>query len=468
MITTTTSSINDLPAEVLLQVLEEIASFDATDGHTLPTSLFACSQVDRRWHLIACTPGLYKDIKVPFKALCERGFNTAYWTQTWLQRSGSHLVNMNVYVQEDIYQELFQFYALLESLIPHVSRLRSFSITASDEVTHDLPLLFHPLKYVDAPALEEVVLCHARNSRASERRVIMRSDPVQWSRFFWSSPKLRKVTLLGSITERPLENLTHLEMCNVVLKEHVFRRIATNCPHLEVLKLQRLHIPTPILTDPRSNDPLPLLSLRSLTLSFDLGVWEDYVDGRHTYILTRIEAPNLEYLEVDVGKLLVDITNVLPSPSSLMGLRRLSIQNMGSGFFFETDYFDELSMGRIEEIELVNTQPEPLGFDSTASKKQWAHVKSILIDSDDADDLVWLCQALIVRPQIQRVFLSPRSMKQLKENIAMIDLSDNLIWVGVRGHSGTLGIFESSEEGGHRLYAEDWLERRTALKVYRR
>ncbi|KAK1229103.1 hypothetical protein PQX77_007834 [Marasmius sp. AFHP31] len=467
-ITSSPASMDKMPPEILIQILEETASLDATDRlhrDTLPASLFFCSQVDRRWNIIAKAPSLYKEIRVPFKALCERRYNSAKWLQTWLERSNPYLVQLDIQLEEDIHREIYQFHGLLKSLIPHASRLKRISITAFDEVTLDLALLFDPLKHVDAPVLEEIEIHHTKNSCTSTRRVAMRSEPVGWSCFFWSAPNLRRVTVLGAVTERPLVRLTYLEMCNVVLNEAVFREIVEYCPNLEELKLRNLHIPTPIFTIvQQSRSSVPLLSLRSLTLTFDLGTFDDLVEGDYVYVLSRIVAPSLEYLEVDVGKLLVDLGNILPPPSSLPALRRVCIHNMGPSFFLDTDYFDELSFGRIEEIRLVNAQPEPLGLDCSASKSQWAHLKKLSIDTQDAADLVWLCEAIMLRPQIRTVCLSKSALKELRENVVMIQMSSDLFWVGIRSCCHTLQGWEFAEEG-YQMCAEGWLRSRIALKA---
>ena len=273
--------------------------------------------------------------------------------------------------------------------------------------------------------------------------------------------------MLGAITERPLVRLTYLEMCNIVLDKSVFHKIAEDCPNLVELKLRRLHIPTPIFgMDHVSAMPVSLASLRSLTLSFHLRKFLDLVDGNYVYVLARIEAPSLEYLDIDVDKLLVSLTRVLPPPSSIPALRTLCIRNTVSSLYFDTEYLEVLSYeSSVEEIRLVNARPEALGLHSPASKGQWAHLKTLSMDSNDTVHLVWLCKALMFRPEIRTVYLSRSALEELRENLVMVDMLDNLFCVGIRDSCGVFDGWEFAE-GGYQICAEKWLRSRVVLNLF--
>ncbi|KAF9264382.1 hypothetical protein L218DRAFT_241339 [Marasmius fiardii PR-910] len=453
------SAIHSFPAEILIQIFKETAVLDAFDKHNPPSSLLTCSQVDRRWNVIANTPSLYTEIVVPFQALRQRGYDAVKWARSFLERSACHLINIDIQIRGEIYTEIYYFYALLRSLIPHVSRIRSFAVTIFDELTIDISLFFHPFKYIDAPALEEITIHHTKKADSPELRVSMRNESAELDQIFWSSPKLRKTRFLGAAAQRPLKGLTYIEMRNVVLDERAFRNIAASCPDLRELTLRQLHIPSP--HELGSDEPVPMPSLRSLSLGFDYGTSEDLVDRRHRYVLTQIEAPFLEFLELDASELLVGISNVLPRPSSLSRLRTIKLQNLDDRLFFENEYMKELRTCSIESVILVNTQPDALGLDSSVSKREWASLKCLSLDTGDPKDLIWLCQVIVARPVIQTVYLSHRALENLRENILMIHFNENLTWMGIGTQYGLL----DSDDGGMYDKAEEWISRRCLLKV---
>ncbi|KAG7087178.1 hypothetical protein E1B28_013159 [Marasmius oreades] len=459
------SSIHKLPAEILVQVFEELTALDACDDHIAPSSLFVCSRVDRRWNGIASTPSLYTQIHVPLLALRQQEYDAGKWARSWLERSGSRLIDLNVRIHGEIYREIDQFYALSHSLVQHASRLRSFSITVSDDcmVDTNTPIFLNSFHCLNAPALEEIKIYHTERAHSSELRVPMRDvdEPVSWGRLFWSTPKLRRVRFLGVATTYPLKDLTVIELQNVVLDELVLRRMAMSSPDLQELTLRRLHIPSPV--DPGSVKSVPMPSLQSLSLGFDLGTTEDLVDRQYKYVLTRIEAPNLEYLELDASELLTGISNVLPPPSSLPGLRRISFRHLGNRLSFETEYVGGLRKSRIEDITLIDTEPDALGLDSSASKRDWENLKSLSIDTDDAKDFIWLCQVLVARPQVQTVSLSPRALRQLRENVVMMHFNENLTWVGTGSH---LGLSHMCQGDGIYDQTEEWISNRVTLKMF--
>ncbi|KAF9255826.1 hypothetical protein L218DRAFT_304031 [Marasmius fiardii PR-910] len=380
------TTIENLPAETIVQILKSASQFELQrDNYNVPTTVLHSSKVSRRWRSITIqTPELYTDIIIPFRALRERKYSIPKWTKFWFVQSKGCPVTVTIRFHPTHWggqnEDRILFRDLLfDYIIPHASRLRGFHfVCAHKDFQGQLISMFEPLRLswpLEAPILEELSI------RTAEDEVMIffnNSAPRHPIPLFQSTPKLRKLVLHGaSDTMVPsLTRLTSLDIRVVTLSDASFRKLVVDCPELEFLALRSIYL-TNTRSSSSSRNPLasliPMNSLRSLILDFDAS---DIVDSnRHKHVFAQILAPNLEYLEISPGSRVVNLTNLLPVPSSLTNLKKLKLagvtqnrtgnRRMGPNGTEEvrddSEWFRELP-DTIEEIHLLHTSGEVLGI----------------------------------------------------------------------------------------------------------
>uniref|UniRef100_A0A0W0FK92 F-box domain-containing protein n=1 Tax=Moniliophthora roreri TaxID=221103 RepID=A0A0W0FK92_MONRR len=516
-----------LPSELLAEIFKINRELDAQDKNILPETLITASAVCRFWReIILNTPALWSDIWVPFRLL-KRLTSALEWINLWLKHSGSDSCSLRVSIE---FNDSFSVFPVLDCIIPYAKRLRSFRFLAIGDTSLSPDALSAHLRNVNAPCLEELDVHFVGRAQSSNWKhlLIEHPDPTITRgifSFFASSPKVHTLTLRGVMVPFPLEQLTSLDLQNItVVDDRVIRDMAARCPALNRLAL--LLVTFTIMSQANvtsgNTEPIYMPSLRTLIIGFDNPIVHSLMDAEK-HVLSFFLAPNLEYMEIS-GKgngygLNLDLHNVLPDPSTLTSLHSLKLQNVSTFYMSlsgatrpNAHYF--MSLPCIRHVHLVHTPGEVLGVDlpgaetgvrrsrsgeleqpatsqrplardvmmgtprdyapvilATSHTEQapesWQHLRSIALETIRAQDMMWLCQILAVRPQIQVVSLSRSARRHLSLSLMMhVSVADGKLRLRMKKPGYTVFLLDSQVEGDHgsEISVEEWIKERVELR----
>ena len=277
------------------------------------------------------------------------------------------------------------------------------------------------------------------------------------------APRLVFQRIRGLRQFRPLPNLTTLDLFDLHADETFFCILNETSPHLQHLVLR--NVSTRTLHPQESLPRIMLPSLTSLTVSN-----ASSLPGLRSYILPWLLTPNLEYLELAGNTFRPRMTIILmvegsfpkqaffSHPDRLVNLRTLRLKHFITSHSFSSNSllpFDPVylhAMSNIEQLDLMDTMGKPIlgpGSSPTLRRSRsinlrehtqrrymkrdklpvneiddshvWPNLRIITLDSIRADDLVWLCEIVSVRPQIEAVKLSRSSFRHLANSVLLKD-----------------------------------------------
>ncbi|KAJ3743572.1 hypothetical protein DFH05DRAFT_1496616 [Lentinula detonsa] len=466
------NQIDSLPNELLAKIFRAGIELDRKDES--PRSLITYCGVNSRW-LAIChhSPALWTDIRIPLyhthpQAIVER-------TATWLERSKScpfdltlvitiAMLTIGIVSNAEPYDEFRLIHDILSVLIPHIPRVqRLFFTTEISFSYHQVLFICTRLAAYEAPHLTDIRLRFG-TSDINEYVISMdRIVPV----VFKSAPCLRRQSLYGADMQYPLRGLTSLELSHVLPDEASFRYLSAQSPALEELCLLSLYpmVNAADLTQPKLSFP----ALRSLTVSF---ARRTFAPG--TSVLALMSPPNLELFEIQGTIFFPNPATSFPDPTLLTQLHTLILKqvvfgnpNLSDANWHDTSFY--LALTSVRHLQLIDTPPqflfpiqeakrkpllrsrsselgvrssdshldsqpvqakeldyrvlsrygEPLKLPfspfavprTSNSYTYWPNLTTISLDTIRAKDLLWLCELIVERPEIETVYLS-RSAKQ--------------------------------------------------------
>lgn len=222
--------------------------------------------------------------------------------QTFIQRSGSHRLAIDVQHVEAGEAEHSRFYAMLDAMYPHATRIQELAVSGCE---HFCTQFYDKLDFA-APALETFRL-HSSIPH-----------PLYGSIFSAQVPALRRLELSGwnnwAIPKEIFREITHLTLAfNQVLYvplpeliqtigwcsqlEHLALRLVTPRPSAAVKPVTLVHLQTLLLD---RCDPSAILSFLNLPAKLNLTVWEDPESS--SVMLLPTDCSNLRSLD-DLVKL---------------------------------------------------------------------------------------------------------------------------------------------------------------------
>ncbi|KAL0572858.1 hypothetical protein V5O48_009107 [Marasmius crinis-equi] len=522
-------TIDSLPPEILLQIYQA-ASEDIYEERNpvLPSTVLTCSKVCQRWRaLVLDAPALFSQIFIPFKLLREQQYDVRKWARFWLERSQSHPVSIIIQLYYGDAGELETFHSLLHDCVrPNIARIRDLHFTFVEKgEPHNLVSLFYPLLddgRLDAPILEELTV---RYLGGAGRPIILLTPSSFRNFLFTSHPKLHRLTIRGIDTPSPFHSLTHLDLHYVDLGPESFRKLVKDCPELHTLALRAIRIPIPSFHD--SSEPIVMAHLRTLILEFGRALLHDLMDDPKR-VLAYVVAPNLESLEVIAGGLPISLANILPNPKFLTSLRRLKLDSISktvenlftSRVANNSHWFVDLP-DTIEELHLSHSTGDVLGIELHAPQSQlnaqhsfgddltlpsspngpapprtrskdvhalganrnydsfvlsgppmelssaaFTNLVSLTIDSIRAEEMLWLCRVLAVRPHIRDVTLSQAAYRSLRSSLVLSATQDGSWKVRLKMPGFMSHRWDYEDEDGADVV--EWVKERVELSVLTR
>ncbi|KAG7087048.1 hypothetical protein E1B28_013028 [Marasmius oreades] len=548
------TTIESLTAEIIIQILKTTLQLEyyRQNDLKLPSNPLHLSKVSRRWRdIVLGTPALFSNIIISFKELRAQNRCIRKWTMFWLERSGTHPINItfHLFPQElegkssfhllnqldraiESTPDLDIFLDLLKNhIIPHIDRLQRFLLHYNG-FTSSISSLLSPFMHADAPILEELDVRAHRYTKGFSL-----SPATPFLPLFRTAPKLRSLIMHGAGTLLPLtERLRKLDLCHVALNDALFLQFVSDCPVLETLALSHVIFTysKPSSMDLSASEAISMNSLRSLSLDFSYIDWRFLPDtDPHKHILTSVLAPNLENIEVSTrgSGHYINLANVLPNPSSLTSLRRIKFVRISketdAGHMDNSRWFSALPGSvPLEEIHLVDSSRDILGIDfqiqdligghqraegqniqtpylpippycftprsrevhravmsrnynpihlfnqsslPLPTELKFKDLKSLTIETSLAEDIVWLCRILTVKPNIQSVSLSKSTLSTLRSGLVLLkDVESNGWFIKVQQH-GNLARYmfgrQMVEEEGTPNDVEKWLKDRVKVEI---
>ncbi|KIK61823.1 hypothetical protein GYMLUDRAFT_578936 [Collybiopsis luxurians FD-317 M1] len=434
------SPLDSLPSELLAKIFLTGTELDNALTPLARPSLITYCSVSSRWRTICHhTPELWTAIRVPFAQSSYQ--DVVAWTITWLESI------------------MLQLVLVLIALIPHASRLKRFYLTVDQTYEH-VQDVFRPLRLlqIEAPQLRDFQL------RFREDRGTIASMNYIFPITFVSAPLLRRQSLRGVPVQFPLQRLTVLELDHVLPDEQSFRDLAAQSPALEELTMTEI-LPMLRPADLNAHPKIYFPALRSLKVSF---VRMAYAPG--TSVLALMSPPNLTHFQIrgiylpEASTSLPDpahLTNL-----HTLRLHEIAVQHpprpgisLNSASFF-------LSLPSVKHLQLIETSPQPLFPEPEATRKpllrsrsgelrsrfndpssssflsrpkeidlqiltrepgpavklpseksstsssapslytHWPNLTTITLHTIRAKDLLWLCELVASRPEIETVYLS--------------------------------------------------------------
>ncbi|KAG7087040.1 hypothetical protein E1B28_013019 [Marasmius oreades] len=512
------TTIGSLAPETIIHILRTASQLELQQNafDNLPLTIPNCSEVSRRWRsIVSKAPTVFTNIIVPFEILRIHNYSIRSWINFWLEHSKPLPITLLSILPRSLECEDFEAFRQMwcDFIIPNVSRLERYHFhLRTIRFTHQSQYAFlRALRHVDAPILNDI---HIRVGCEKDRRLY---KPLY--SLFRSIPNLRKVVLYGFDRLPPLTHeLRELDIYRVELSNTSFQRLATVCQRLEVLTLRSIWVSKGSLSDD-SPTPIKMDSLRTLTLNFeDVGPFVKNANLSKHY-LTHVLAPNLEYLEVSPAELSrINLFNMLPNPSSLTSLRTLKLVGVSktvqrqtvSGDMDNSIWFKSLpSSNVVEEIHLSHSSGEVLGIDfpipdssgeprsgdelrdmerlsdiyyigrsqkyepnpvvdsmrPSSSTASLTNLKSLTVETLVAEDMVWMCRLITVRPTIRMVWLSESALLTLRTSLILWEDRDSgrsFIKIQKPGYMGC-EFKEHVEEKG--VDVERWVKERVELRI---
>lgn len=483
--------ISSLPNELLVKIFKAGTSTGRWPATTSPRDLIAFCGVSQHWRMLAHnSPELWTKIYLP-PAYVRRDGVVAR-TKEWIKRSKACLFDVDMYLSQWLDTRCIDnVRGILLVIRQHASRMRRLGIITDELVqTAMVQETLVPFRAVPAlPFLEELDLCFFKRLALPVILDSERNVP-----FFHNTPRLSYLRLYGIYPMQSLPSLTTLEIDSLQTNLASFRELV-RVSTLRHLVLRRLH-PLSQSTDAiYASVVVDIPSLESLAVS-----WVE-TPSPSPSLLSMISTPNLECLEL-YGTGLPDLSTCFQSPSSLESVRTLRLTNIqglsgnrlsrNASFFhsitgirnlqlFHTSAANvlptnaQVRMGRSRSIDLRDHTSRRLynfptlrnerGVDISSpnttvandSPSIWPQLQSITMDTIAVTDLLWLCELLTLRPQIESVNVSKSAARHLRGSLM---IEDQKI---VPRPSGYLeSRFDWEERGGD---VEEWLRGRVELKT---
>ncbi|KAJ3721227.1 hypothetical protein C8R42DRAFT_670170 [Lentinula raphanica] len=362
-------------------------------------------------------------------------------------------------------------------LVPHIPRIRRFYFGSElPFFTREVLLICIRLATRHAPQLTDISLKFEPLINPNSDRLLIKMDHLPNAPLFRSAPNLRHQTLHGVEVHYPLHGLSTLELFDVLPNQPSFRYLSTQSPALEELRLLRLHPMTDAADLTQSKFSFP--ALRSLVVSF---APVKFVPG--TCVLALMSSPNLRYLEIrgttipDPATSLPDPAHL--TQLHTLRLREIMFENptLPGVNFHDTSFF--LALTSVRDLQLIDTAPQALfpkqetkpkrllrsrsgelrvpdgavhptfraneldhrvlskqkgelsklsfsaeGTSSnpgttSESHSHWPNITTITLDTIRARDVVWLCELIASRPEIDTVYLSHSAKRHLTSSVTM-------------------------------------------------
>ncbi|KAF9073304.1 hypothetical protein BDP27DRAFT_1400421 [Rhodocollybia butyracea] len=474
-------SINSLPNELLAKIFRAGTELDTKTPNA--PCLLTYSSVSSRWRTIChCSPELWTNIRIPFHTVDQ---DPVVWTRTWLERSKSCLFDLTIDLKWNVSMEITEamstlqpLHDVLRVLIPHIPRLRRLYFTATADPSQAEVILL-PLRAanVDAPQLRDFYL---RFSTTETYITILSVIPLT----FRSAPRLERQNVRGAPIQFPFHGLTSLEVHHLLPDEVSFRDLALHSSTLEELTVTGLH-PMTNAAD-LSNSKIVFPALRRLIVSF---ARRTFTPG--TCVLALMSPPNLTYLKI--GGMFIPDAASFPNPAILTNLHTLCLDGIAmqhplrEGILMNMFY---LGLPSVKHLQLINTSPQSLFPETEATRKplsrsrsgelrsrvnniagpllvkeidfrilamnsadtvklpfspqsdprpkssnpypHWPNLTTVTLDTIRAKDLLWLCELVASRPEIETVYLSHLAKRHLASSLAM--------WKGEKGVFAPLSV----------------------------
>ncbi|KAF5387386.1 hypothetical protein D9757_005722 [Collybiopsis confluens] len=467
------SFLETLPNELLAKIFLAGVDLDNSLTPLARPSLISYCSVSSRWRaLCQSTPELWTIIRVPFEQT--RHQDVVAWTTTWLERSKSCLFDFIVDFQISRLGPSVMRHAMavMSALAPHVARLRKFHFAADQpwgpiqslfRTTSNSPIVASELKDLQLHLLGDVGF-YLQNS----------TYPI----CFKAAPRLQRQSLRSVPVPLPMHGLTVLRIEYIVVNEQELRVLAVNSPALEELALTQLYPSTQPLDLKSPKIVFPTLC--SLTVSFRqiprpvAGVFALMSTPNLSYLQIRgICQPDPFVSFPDPATL----TNL-----HTLCLNDITLNSSQSGGVSRNDALFYLSLPSVKHLQLISTPPQSLFPEQDATRKpvlksrrsgelrshfnrpspssslapraneidlqtltraQWPTVKlplspqkslstsatvpynhwpnltTITLDTIRAKDLLWLCELVASRPEIETVYLSHSAKRHLASSLSM-------------------------------------------------
>lgn len=470
--------INSLPSEILAKIFH--AGTELDDPRARPC-LITYGSVSSRWRTIChSSPELWTNIRIPFHQRARQ--DVVAWTAAWLERSKSCLFDLTVdFPSPEMYPDIIRpLHNSLHVLIPHVSRLRRLHFNAHADCSL-AALILEPLssEALEAPQLVDLhlqfltddvdsaiflwnILPLAFNSAPRLQRQTIRGAAIQYPLrgltsleihdvipdepsfrdLSLQSPGLKELSLIGLHPLLEPTDINHLVVFPALQALTISFARMNFTPDTSILalmsppNLHSLHIRGPNLPEATASFPNPAnltnlhtLCLEEIAVFLRLGVtFAPFCFAlpsvKHLQLISTSPQPLFPVEPVEQRK---------PLLRSRSGELRSRTTNNGSGAL-PNPFQAPVLAPRAAEIDFRllskdKTQPIKLPFslpdsDSSKSKSKqpythWPNLTTITLDTIRARDLLWLCELVAARTEIETVYLSRSAKRHLASSLSI-------------------------------------------------
>ncbi|KAJ3857566.1 hypothetical protein EV368DRAFT_60775 [Lentinula lateritia] len=463
--------LDSLPNELMAKIFG--AGIDLDRRNELPRALITYCSVSSRWREICQhSSELWTDVRIPLRHT--RPKDVVARTTIYLERSNPRPFDLTLTIPLIIFfgeppEEFELIRDILSVLCPHLLRMRRLSfMTDLPYYARDVTFTCNRLAAFEVPQLSDIRLQFGTNPLVPMDRII----PM----LFKSVPRLKHQRVYGVDIQYPLHDLTSLHLSHLLPDEKNFRYLSINSPALEELCLISLHPMVHAAKPDQSKISFP--ALRLLRVSFAQRAFASgtcilalisppnltsleirgfaFSDSMNSFpdssLLTQLHTLRLEQV-VFTSPNSLDVP--LHDPSFYLGLtavRHLQLISTSPQSLFPEpeakvkpllrarsgDFRELLTVSRREstllppvlanelDSSMLSKHKGQLLFlpEDTAKSKSsivhthWPNLTTITLDTIRAKDVLWLCELVAVRPEIQTVYLS-RSAKRHLASLTM-------------------------------------------------
>ncbi|KAJ3734960.1 hypothetical protein DFJ43DRAFT_1059834 [Lentinula guzmanii] len=476
------NQIDSLPNELLAKIFRAGIELDRNDESPRSLITY-CGVNSRWLAICHHSPALWTDIRIPLyhthpQAIVAR---TATWLER--SKSCPFdltlvitiaMLTIGIVSNAEPYDEFRLIRDILSVLIPHIPRVqRLFFTTEISFSSREVLFICTRLAAYEAPHLTDIRL---RFGTLDINEYVISMDrivPV----VFRSAPCLRRQSLYGADMQYPLRGLTSLELSHVLPDEASFRYLSAQSPALEELCLLSLHpmVNAADLTQSKLSFP----ALRSLTVSF---ARRTFAPGTSVLALMsppNLELLRIQGIFLPNPATSFPNPTLLTQLHTLI-LEQVVFgnPNLPDANWHDTSFY--LTLTSVRHLQLIDTPPQPLfpkqeakrkpllrsrsselrvrssdshldsqpvqakELDSSVLSKQplklpfsppantslskprtsnsytyWPNLTTISLDTIRAKDLLWLCELIAERPEIETVYLSRSAKRHLASSLTM-------------------------------------------------
>ncbi|KAK7462474.1 hypothetical protein VKT23_008076 [Stygiomarasmius scandens] len=469
------TAIDDLPSEVICKILE-LAVHSARHVHPAH-SLAVYSSISHAWRSLCFNSSeLWTDIRIFQEAIHEKSLKD--WTQEWLDRSYPRPVDISIDIPEFCEDDE----DVLEVIQGQLSRIRSLRICRleSNSTGHHFIVEALLTSLSNATNLEHFEICFSPVSSLRMDHILhagivlpkLRSQTITADQIVFP---LERLISLDVYMMLPTEDLFRQMTCMCPGLEHLTLRrfkalehpLAKDAPPIHMPSLRSLNV-----SFYRAGWGSPEQSVLSILAAPELQslqiTGDPWAPDMHTVLpplayfpnLHTLRLENLQYIDPMMNQTLIDPT-YFHKRSSVRHLELISTS--GETLFPEQStrpkatrrsrsigreppepsspftYLGDRSLFRHRELgvrgvirDMEVTLPsystvgdDPLARDSggnasaTTESLAFPCLDALSLDTIRAQDVLWLCELVAIRPGIKRVYLSKSAMRHLLSSFTM-------------------------------------------------